>query len=261
MTRDCHLSLLLASKPQWPELSQLSLCSEFNKENLMEFSLNFLLLIHFTTMAMHLLSYGPHVTLSHVTYHDLWRDHLWPSITSLWHCDNVMWYVPVLHLVVVSPIRKEKKRKEKKRNINNDLADLPSHDIYSPAKGLRAIYCLEKNPRSRIRGVGSSSQVIRMLSQSLDDLGTTQSECLGRTRWSSPLDCTTYLYYFYRWLYTTSPRSHVLSRMFYNHMTCHVIWLCEFPCYLYLVFVVWLDICDQVFEHAGNFLLLRALIT
>jgi len=36
----------------------------------------------------------------------------------------------VLHLVVVSPIKKEKKRKEKKRkrNINNDLAVLPSHD-------------------------------------------------------------------------------------------------------------------------------------
>ena len=36
------------------------------------------------------------------------------------------WYFPTLHLVVVSPIRKEKKRK---RNINNDLAVLPSHDI------------------------------------------------------------------------------------------------------------------------------------
>jgi len=33
--------------------------------------------------------------------------------------------LPAPHLVVVSP----KKRKEKKRNINNDLADLPSHDI------------------------------------------------------------------------------------------------------------------------------------
>jgi len=31
----------------------------------------------------------------------------------------------VLYLVVVSPIRKEKKRK---RNINNNLAVLPSHD-------------------------------------------------------------------------------------------------------------------------------------
>jgi len=33
--------------------------------------------------------------------------------------------------------------------------------LYGPLKGLRAIYCLEKNPGSRIRGVGSGSQVIR----------------------------------------------------------------------------------------------------
>jgi len=44
-----------------------------------------------------------------------------------------------------------------------------------------------------------------VLSQGLDDLETTRGECLGRTRWSSLLDWTTYLYYFYKWLYTTSP--------------------------------------------------------
>ena len=49
-----------------------------------------------------------------------------------------------------------------------------------------------------------------MLSLSLDNSRTTQGECLERTRWSSPLDWTTYLYYFYKWLYTTSPRSYVL---------------------------------------------------
>jgi len=32
--------------------------------------------------------------------------------------------------------------------------------LYSPAKGSRAIYCLEKNTQSKIRGVGSGSQVI-----------------------------------------------------------------------------------------------------
>ena len=32
---------------------------------------------------------------------------------------------------------------------------------YSLAKGSRAIYCLEKNPRSRIKEVESGSQVIR----------------------------------------------------------------------------------------------------
>jgi len=36
----------------------------------------------------------------------------------------------MLHLVVVNKKRKEKKRKEKKRNINNDLANLPSHDTH-----------------------------------------------------------------------------------------------------------------------------------
>jgi len=32
--------------------------------------------------------------------------------------------------------------------------------LYGPSKGSRAIYCSEKIPRSRIRGVGSGSQVI-----------------------------------------------------------------------------------------------------
>ena len=35
-----------------------------------------------------------------------------------------------------------------------------------------------------------------VLSQSLDNLGITQDECLGRTQWSSLLDLITYLYYF-----------------------------------------------------------------
>jgi len=55
--------LLSASKVRRLELSQLSLCLEFDKENSMEFSLIFLLLIHFTTVAMHLLFHGPHITL------------------------------------------------------------------------------------------------------------------------------------------------------------------------------------------------------
>jgi len=55
--------LVSVSKVRWPELSQLSLCSEFDKENSMEFSFNSLLLIHFTTVTMRLLSHGPHVTL------------------------------------------------------------------------------------------------------------------------------------------------------------------------------------------------------
>ena len=65
----------------------------------------------------------------------------------------------------------------------------------------------------------------------------------------------------YKWLYTTSPWSHVLLECSTITWPCHMIWLRKFPCYLYLFFIVWLDICDQVFEHVGNFLLLGALIT
>ena len=116
-----------ASKVRWPELSQLSSCSEFDKENLMEFSLNSLLLIYFTTVAMHLLSQGHTVTVT------------WPpvtSITPLWYCDKVTWYFSVLYLVVISPIRKEKKR-----NINNNLAVLPSHDK-EPLDSYLYLHCL-----------------------------------------------------------------------------------------------------------------------
>ena len=102
---------------------------------------------------------------------------------------------------------------------------------------------------------------VLLLSQSLDDLETTWGECLGRTRWSSPLDWTTYLYYFYKWLYATNPQSHILLECSIVTWPCHVIWLLMFPHYLYLVFIVWLDICNQVFERMGNLFLLEALIT
>jgi len=45
----------------------------------------------------------------------------------------------MLHLIVVSPIRKEKKRK---RNINNDLAVLPSHDSLGGGIGISIIVLL-----------------------------------------------------------------------------------------------------------------------
>ena len=55
----------------------------------------------------------------HVTHCDCDCD--LTSVTPLWHCDKVMWYFPMLHLIVVN-------KKRKKKNINNDLANLPSHD-------------------------------------------------------------------------------------------------------------------------------------
>jgi len=44
-------------------------------------------------------------------------------------------------------------------------------------------------------GAQEWNQVL-LLPLGLDDSRTTQGECLERTRWSSPLDLTTYLYYF-----------------------------------------------------------------
>jgi len=92
----------------------------------MEFSLNSLLLIHFTTMAMCLLSHGPHVTLV-----------IWHSVTVTCnmticdhpshHCDIVTKSHDTSHAPSCS-CKSNKKRKEKKRNINNDLANLPSHN-------------------------------------------------------------------------------------------------------------------------------------
>ena len=84
---------------------------------------------------MRLLSYGPHVTLVMwytvtvtVTRDMITCDH--PSHQKkLWYCDKVMWLFPALHLVIVSPIKE--KEKEKKRNINNNLAILPSYDTTS----------------------------------------------------------------------------------------------------------------------------------
>jgi len=102
---------------------------------------------------------------------------------------------------------------------------------------------------------------VLMLSLSLDDSRITQGEYLGRTQWSSSLDLTVYLYYFYKWLYTTSPRSHVLLECSTITWPRHVIWLFKFPRYLYPVCIIWLNICSRVFEHMGNLFLLRALIT
>ena len=100
-----------------------------------------------------------------------------------------------------------------------------------------------------------------MLSQSLDDLGTTRGECLGRTRWSSPLDSTTYLYYFTSGCTSITTLSHVLPEHSMVTWPCHVIWLSDLPCYLYLGSIVRLDVRDQLCECMGNSFLPGALIT
>jgi len=90
--------LVSASKVQWPELSQLSLCSEFDKENSIGFSLNSLLLIHFTTVTMRLFSHGPHATL--VMWHLVMWPVMWPSVTiyhtivTLWQSHMILFHAP-----------------------------------------------------------------------------------------------------------------------------------------------------------------------
>ena len=84
---------------------------------------------------------------------------------------------------------------------------------------------------------------------------------LGRTQWSSLLDLTTYLYYFTSGCVPIITQSHVLSECSMITWPCHVIWLPNFPCYLYLDPVIWLDVRDQMFEYIGNSFLSGALIT
>jgi len=102
---------------------------------------------------------------------------------------------------------------------------------------------------------------ILLLSQSLDDLGTTQGECLGRTWWSSLLDLATYLYYLTSGCVFIITWSHVLPEPSMITWPCHVIWLPNFPCYLYLDPITRLNIRDQMFECMGDSFLSRALIT
>jgi len=72
-------SRLSASKVRWPELSQLSLCSEFDKENLIKFPLDFLHYLYNYYMVCALFSHTYHVT-HHVTSCDvtLWLPVMWP---------------------------------------------------------------------------------------------------------------------------------------------------------------------------------------
>jgi len=100
-----------------------------------------------------------------------------------------------------------------------------------------------------------------MLSLSLDDSRITRSECLGRTWWSSSLDLATYLYYFTSGCVPIITRSHDLPEYSMIIWLCHMIWLPNPPCYLYLDLIIWLDIRDQIFEYIGNSFLSGALIT
>jgi len=105
-------------------------------------------------------------------------------------------------------------------------------------------------------GLNLSNQV---LSLSLDDSRTTQDECLGRTQWSSPLDSTIYLYYFYKWLCPIITWSHVLPEYSMITWPCHVMWLLNLP----TLFISWLhcmtwywnlniQMCGKLFPSQGS---------
>jgi len=109
--------LVLASKVQWPELSQLSLCSEFDKENSMEFSLISLptYILYYCGYALIFLwssCYSSHVTPCDC---DLWCDHLCPSITpivTLWQSHMIL-----SHALPCSCKSKEKEKEKKRKEI------------------------------------------------------------------------------------------------------------------------------------------------
>jgi len=96
---------------------------------------------------------------------------------------------------------------------------------------------------------------------SLDDSRTTWSKCLEKTRWSSSLDLSTYLYYFTSGYVSIITQSHVFLEHSMVTCSCYMIWLPNFPCYLYLDPIIWLDIRDQMFECIGGSFLSETLIT
>ena len=90
-----------------------------------------------TIVTMHLVSHSPYAcqltSLSHVvtiTCDYMWCDHSVTLVTLLWVCDCHMIF-PMLHL--------SNNLKEKKRNINIDLAILPSHDIAGHQQWARGV--------------------------------------------------------------------------------------------------------------------------
>jgi len=111
-----------------------ALCSAIDKENSIESPLDFTTL--YIQLLLWLCTLSPTVLMpvSWLLCHMLWpwlvtmcvwHDHSVTLVTPLWLCDCHVIF-PMLHL---SNNLKEKKRK-KKRNINIDLAVLPSHNMW-----------------------------------------------------------------------------------------------------------------------------------
>ena len=107
-----------------------ALCSAIDKENSIESLLNFAILYIQLLLWLCTLSPTVFMPVSWLLCHMLWS---WLvtmcDVTILWLCHTfcdsvtVMWYFPHSTLVIIW--------KKKKKNINIDLAILPSHDITS----------------------------------------------------------------------------------------------------------------------------------
>jgi len=89
----------------------------FDKENSIEFPLDFLHYLYNYYMVCALLSHIYHMT----SYDTVTSYHV---TVTMWH----LWYDTFLHFLLYSKSKIKEKEKEKKRNINNNLAVLPSHN-------------------------------------------------------------------------------------------------------------------------------------
>jgi len=124
-------------------------------------------------------------------------------------------------------------------------------DVHNMACSLQRMACFLK--QQSLEG--------RVLSLSLNNSRITRDECLERTWWSSLLDLATYLYYFTSGCAPIITQSHDLPEYSMITWPCHMIWLLNLPCYLYLGPIIQLDVRDQMFECMGNSFLSGALIT
>jgi len=102
-------AIVSAAKVWWLKLSQLSLCSAFDKENLIEFPLDSVYYLYKQS--------NPNPVL--LSCASLW-------VNLLLH---VCWYYKLKKKKKKRKIIFKIKEKKRKRKGNNDLADLPSHDM------------------------------------------------------------------------------------------------------------------------------------
>jgi len=103
-------------------IKPIALCSEIDKENSIEFPLDFLHYLYNYYMVCAMFSYT-----YHVAYHVMWCcDFLSYDCDYVWH----LWHDTFPHSLLCSKSKIKGKEKKRKRKINNNLAVLPSHDTF-----------------------------------------------------------------------------------------------------------------------------------